>query len=187
MYYSFNGIVSTKLSDSIGLDVMGVEYQLLVSTRTLQSLKIGDKTRLYSYLQHTENAMMLFGFITLEEKNLFLNLLKVNGIGPKGAMKILSGISVDEFVNALNNGDVSFFTSISGLGKATAQKMVLALKGKLVMSDDDNGLVEDDLAASLKAMGFDKKKVDKVVAKLRKENKDSKEQELIRLALKELS
>jgi len=103
--------------------------------------------------------MKLYGFASVRRRAAFLELLKVEGIGPKGALKILSGISQDDLEKALENGDIARLEAVPGLGKKTAQKMVLALKGKLVQTQDVSvsSSPYNDLVEALAAMGYDRR------------------------------
>ncbi|NQT59530.1 MAG: Holliday junction branch migration protein RuvA [Bacteroidetes bacterium] len=131
--------------------------------------------KIFSYLVHREDAMMLYGFRNIDERNLFLEIIKVQGIGPKQAIKILSGISVEEFIAALDSGNVSVLTAIPGLGTKTAQKMILALRDKLTLTSPDaksivssaakiaNRQIVSDIIQSLCDMGYEKRDVKNAV------------------------
>jgi Holliday junction DNA helicase RuvA len=191
MFNSFKGTITEKGGDYCCLETGGVEWLFLTSLSTLTQLKVGRQTKLYSYLQHKEDGMTLFGFASSEERALFLNLIKVNGVGPKAAAKILSGLSVADFQLALNSEDIAALTRIPGLGKATAQKIVLALKGRLVMPGSEESTLhepDDELTASLTAMGFDRKKAAAAVKNVRKRHGGAlSEAQFIKEAIIELS
>jgi Holliday junction DNA helicase RuvA len=103
--------------------------------------------------------MKLYGFFDERRRSTFLELLKVEGIGPKGAVKIMGGISQEDLEKALENSDITRLEAVPGLGKKTAQKMLLSLKGKLVQSQDINSLSTpyNDLVEALVAMGYDRR------------------------------
>jgi Holliday junction DNA helicase RuvA len=110
--------------------------------------------------------MKLFGFASEKRRATFLELLKVEGIGPKGAVKIMGGISQDDLERALENGDIARLEAVPGLGKKTAQKMLLSLKGKLVNTQE--ALVSspyNDLVEALAGMGYDRKSAIEALAK----------------------
>lgn len=187
-----------------------VEFSFIVSSQTaLKISKLGaaerKEVRILAYLQHTQDDMVLFGFCEEEERQLFLELIKVSGIGPKQAMKILSGASVHDFLTALDQNDVKSLSRIPGLGVKTAQKIILALRDKLVTMDiEGTGTAEanpsqaarkyEDLIVALSEMGYDKKRVVDVITDLEKANsellsrKNRHEQEefLFRLAISSL-
>jgi Holliday junction DNA helicase RuvA len=115
--------------------------------------------------------MRLFGFADETRRNTFLLLLFVDGIGPKGALKIMGGIGQQELERALENGDLARLEAVPGLGKKTAQKMLLALKGKLVHAPADNRAASkySDLIDALVSMGYDKRAAAEAVAQAEKE------------------
>ncbi len=161
-----------------------IEYELIISSQTatkLSNLQGADRknVRLLAWLSHKEDAMTLFGFNDEDERRLFLELIKVNGIGPKQAMKILSGVRVKDFIQALDQSDVNFLSKIPGLGAKTSQKIILALRDTLVFTQDDalpqnvaagNSHKYQDIIDALAEMGYDKKKVQETIAKLLKDN-----------------
>lgn len=196
MFNSLKGVISGKTSDSLYLDTGSIEWVLEASAGTLSKLPApGREARVYTYLHHKEDSMQLFGFYSLKERELFLNLITVSGVGPKGARKILSGVTVESFLKALETEDVKALSRLPGLGTKTAQKIILQLKGKLITPDDDvsasSGLSE--LAESLVAMGFDKRKTLKILKDLEQDSalsalpEHKKEQETLRRAIVELS
>lgn len=164
-----------------------VEYELLISSQTatkLSNLVGAEKSnvRILTYLQHKEDSMVLFGFNDEDERRLFLELIKVNGIGPKQAMKILSGVRVNDFISALDQSDVNFLSKIPGLGAKTSQKIILALRDTLVFTQDaslpsnivsGNSKKYQDIIDALAEMGYDKKKVVECIAKLLEDNKEA--------------
>lgn len=161
-----------------------IEYELLISSQTatkLSNLSGAEKNnvRILTYLQHKEDAMVLFGFNDEDERRLFLELIKVNGIGPKQAMKILSGVRVSDFISALDQSDVNFLSKIPGLGAKTSQKIILALRDTLVFTQEaslpanvasGNSKKYQDIVDALSEMGYEKKKVLEVIAKVLSDN-----------------
>jgi Holliday junction DNA helicase RuvA len=134
------GQVVEQHEDGVVLDVNGVGYELTCSSNTLgdlDSLSAAQGTVqvwVQTYLR--EDALSLFGFSTMLEKRMFLSLVKVNGVGPKMAVKILSGASMDQLSQMIEAGDVKALSSLPKVGKKTAEQMVLALKGKLVLASE---------------------------------------------------
>ena len=132
MFAHFDGIVAEKTSDSIVLDVGGVGYLLYVSGATLQMCPAaGERFKLYSVLNVREDAMELFGFYSREEKAMYERLRGVSGVGSRTALQILSALSVRDLSIALVAGDVQALTRVPGIGKKTAQRLVLELKDKV--------------------------------------------------------
>ena len=124
-------------NSTVIVDVNGVGYELAVSGYTMADCRIGQKQKLYAYMQVKEDGVTLFGFSTLEEKNMFLRLISVSGIGCKVAQAILSGIDSNSLALAIFNGDTKLLTKVKGLGKKTAERLVLELKEKVVVDAAD--------------------------------------------------
>ena len=133
MYNYFNGEIVDIIGESVVLDVNGVGYQLAVSNYTLQNCTLGEKKKLYAYLHVKEDGVALYGFATLEEKNMFLLLISVSGIGPKLALQVLSGMDCNSLALAILNGDSKQLVKIKGVGKKSAERLVLELKEKVVV------------------------------------------------------
>ncbi len=158
MFNSITGIVNLKLKDRIYVRTNGIEWAIFTTEKSLLRFPdIGEEVRIFTYLHHREDQLKIFGFVSGEERNLFFDLLKVEGLGPRLAIKILSGIEVNDFIEALDNNDVESLSSIPGLGKKTAQKIILKLKGKLKLAERPWGSVEEDIITALAGMGFDRK------------------------------
>ncbi len=206
IFNSLSGIISQKMALTLGCQVCimvsGVEWIAETSRTTLQNLpKTGEEGRLFTFLVHREDQMYLVGFATEAERAMFLDLLKVEGIGAKAALKILSAIVPERLAALLEAGDIDGLEALPGLGKKTAQKMVLALKGKLSLEESlpgrpgavvvktDLGAYED-LAVALVAMGYERKSVAEVIKRLIPEYQDKpfaqQEQEMLRRAIIEL-
>lgn len=133
MYNYFNGEVVEVSGGSVTVDVNGVGYELAASNYTRGECVVGQNKKLYAYLQVKEDGVTLFGFATLEEKNMFLRLISVSGIGGKVALSILSGMDSDSLAWAIFNGDTKSLTKIKGLGKKTAERLILELREKVVV------------------------------------------------------
>ena len=131
MFYSLTGKINRIDDNMIAVNVHDVAYEVVCSLNSIDDLRgSGDKT-VYTYLYVREDTCMLFGFSSLEEKRMFLNLISVSGIGPKMAISILSGMSPKMLAGSIVNGNVSLLTKIKGLGKKTAELIVLKLKEKM--------------------------------------------------------
>ena len=144
MFNYIKGIVKDKIEGSIVVENNGIGYEFFVSTNTLVNVNEGDEVVIYSYFQVREDGVALFGFYSKEEKAMFLNLITVNGVGPKMAIGILSGSSLSDLGNAILREDVSFISKIKGCGKKTAERIVLDLKDKI----DAFGIVKAQSNAS---------------------------------------
>lgn len=152
--------------------VHGVGYELSCSVTTLAELQaeVGAEVSVWVHTHVREDALQLFGFLDKSEKQLFLSLLRVNGIGPKMALNILSGASQQQLSHMIENEDVKALSKLPKVGKKTAEQMILTLKGKLV-SGDAQALrtPQRELASALLNLGFRSADVDRVVANIPKE------------------
>ena len=193
MIVSINGILISKTSSDVIIDVNGIGYQCNISTFTYDQLpNKGQKVSLSTYLQITENSHRLYGFIKTEEKTLFKMLIGINGIGPKTVMPILSSARPDDIVSRIISGDVSMLSSLPGIGPKTAKRIIIELKDKLsdYSSDDipglvDNAIVKDTLNA-LSSLGYSGIQVKRKVDQLLADNPDIQIEELIKKTLNEL-
>ncbi len=159
MFNSISGEITFKEDEKLCVLNGGVEWELSVSRNASARFpEVGQPVRVFTHLVHREDAMKLYGFYDPAERSLFLDLQKVDGVGPRGALKILSGIDREEFERSLDRDDVESLSSVPGVGKKTAQKIILTLKGKLTpaaMFPARNA--ELDIATALVGMGFDRK------------------------------
>ena len=173
MFNSLTGIITGKFPKQLLLDTHGIEWDLCVPDSNLELFPpVGSEAKVYTWLQHTDVLMTLFGFATADERTLFLDLLKVDGVGPRGAVKIMSSASSSRLLEVLERGDVEMLEKIPGVGKKTAGKMMLQLKGKLTLSQTSNVVRVEKPAAfadvidSLASMGYEKRLVEQKVAVL---------------------
>jgi len=160
MFNSIQGIVGEKGSEAVFLLTGGLEWEIAMPSTDIDLLPApGEECRVFTWLYHREDLMRLFGFSGRARRDTFLELLKVEGIGPKNALKIMGGIGQEELERALETGDLARLEAVPGLGKKTAQKMLLALKGKLVheRKDSPEASPYGDLIEALAAMGYDKR------------------------------
>ncbi len=173
MFNSLRGTLTEKGPDFVRLETVGVEWDVAVPGTAASVLpEIGAEVRLLVWMLHREDQMRLFGFADEAQRNAFLELLKVEGIGPRQAMKILSGIRTEDLALALDSGDVNRLEAVPGLGKKTAQKMVLALKGKLAESSPAgaSNTAHGELVTALTEMGYERKAAIEAIARAEKES-----------------
>lgn len=175
-------IVEINQNSIVVLAGNSVEYFLEVSSNTASyysslSKEDREEVRVLTVLQHREDSMTLFGFKDQMERFCFNQLQTVPGIGAKGALKILSGISVDNLILALDQKDVKTLSKVPGLGAKTAQKLILQLRNVLVLEEEsekkENSSSKSrfsDLITSFTEMGYDRKNVIKVIDEILKEN-----------------
>lgn len=172
MFNSITGIITGKFPKQVFLDNNGIEWDICVPDSNLDMLGVvGSEAKVYTWLHHTDQLMCLYGFASAEERSIFLDLLKVDGVGPKGALKIMSSVSSGRLMEVLENGDMEMLEKIPGVGKKTAGKMMLTLKGKLKITESADTVVRvaaaspyADVIASLASMGYDKRDVEQKVA-----------------------
>jgi len=166
MFNSIRGIICAKGSDTVFILCGDIEWEITMPVNDIGDLFLNSECRVLTWLYHREDQMKLFGFIDERRRSTFLELLKVEGIGPKGAVKIMGGISQDDLEKALENGDIARLEAVPGLGKKTAQKMLLSLKGKLVQHQDVSISSQyNDLVEALAAMGYDRKAAGEALTK----------------------
>ncbi|MDR0553298.1 MAG: Holliday junction branch migration protein RuvA [Treponema sp.] len=167
MFNSLKGTITGKSGDRLTLLTGGVEWDVVMPAIDAGQLPAeGGEGRVYTWLYHREDQMKLYGFADESRRSTFLELLKVEGIGPKGAIKIMGGISQDELERALEAEDVSRLEAVPGLGKKTAQKMILVLKGKLAKAlPAAASAPHGDLLEGLMEMGYDRRAAADALAK----------------------
>ncbi len=152
------GRVLTTTTETVILDVNGVGYEAYCSGSVFRKITVGAVAELYTHLQVKEDGITLFGFDTPKEKELFLKLISVSGVGPKLGISILASLSADDFALAVATADVKRLSAVKGLGKKTAEKIVLELHGKisaaevLGASGDDLTVPETPSVAKLSAI-----------------------------------
>ncbi|MDR0304371.1 MAG: Holliday junction branch migration protein RuvA [Chitinispirillales bacterium] len=180
MFEFFKGKLFFSDTNTAVVDVNGVGYKLGISFNTSLALpKINEDIFLFAYYHITENSQGLYGFISKEEREIFLKLIDISGVGPKVALGVLSGMTVEQIVNAVENEDASMFKSVSGVGKKTAERLILELRGKLSgisiqtaikpKSHKSSPLAKssrDDAFAGLIALGYTENQVRNILAKL---------------------
>jgi len=158
MFNSIRGTITAKLADSVYILSGGIEWDISVPATDISQMPLlGGEGRIFTWLSHREDLMKLYGFISEERRATFLELLKVEGIGPKGALKIMGGISQEDLEQALENEDIARLEAVPGLGKKTAQKMILALKGKIAKLKEAPATPYSDLVEALAGMGYDRR------------------------------
>ncbi|GHV67873.1 Holliday junction ATP-dependent DNA helicase RuvA [Spirochaetia bacterium] len=160
MFNSLRGTITEKAGDCLMLLTGGLEWEIAMPATDMERLPpVGEEARVSTWLYHREDMMKLFGFYDDDRRSTFLELLKVDGIGPKGALKIMGGIGQEDLERALETEDLARLEVVPGLGKKTAQKMILALKGKLVHRSETPVLLSphNDLVEALAEMGYDRR------------------------------
>jgi Holliday junction DNA helicase RuvA len=196
MIARLNGKLIEKLLTKAIIDISGVGFEVLISSRTYEKLPaIGNVTSLNIYTHIREDEIRLIGFDSEEEKDLFLKLISVSGISVKIALSSFSIYSVDELTRIILSKDVDLIRRIPGVGKKLAERMIVELKDKLEESEFDNlkiaGTFENEkiseVRQALKALGYNVREIDKVIEKINVEDlKNMRTEEILKLALKEV-
>lgn len=187
------GRVKRKQADRVILDVQGVGYSVGIPLSTyLRMGEVGNEVELSVHTHVTDNSMSLYGFSSEAEKETFLKLISISGIGPKIALNILSGIEVSDLEEAIRNSDITRISLVPGIGKKTAMRIALELQEKLTEKEKvfRAGMSQEreDLLSALINMGFKRKEVERIVDATIQEHKDEAEFEtLLRESLRQLA
>ena len=195
MIVTIRGILTRKIPDEIIIEISGLGYACYISTNTYDNLpKPGEEVSLLTYFHVTENNQQLFAFSDITERELFIMLIGVSGIGPKTAIVLLSAVSPDEFKRRLIAGEVSMLTALPGIGPKTARRIIVELKDKFVKLSSDDLPREDseikpevsDAYDALLALGFQMKDIRNVILSIQNKEKDISAEEMIKQALTKL-
>ncbi len=203
MFNSLFGTITGKFPQKLYIETSGIEWDVTVPDSALDEFPpVGQQGRVYTWLQHTDALMNLYGFASEADRSLFFDLLKVDGIGPKGAVKIMSNITSAGLAKILDSGDVDSLQKVPGVGKKTAAKMLLQLKGKLSIQEDSSpvrssAVPYSDVVNALVSMGYEKKNVENAVESIAKSleadgkfallSKSEQEDSIFRRAIVELA
>lgn len=184
-------IISAKPTQII-LDVNNVGYLIHISISTFEKISDQSEISLYIHTHVREDALNLYGFYTEAEKEMFELLISISGIGPKVALSILSGISVDELQNAIQTENVSRLVSVPGVGRKTAERVVLELKSKVgfIETTASKGIdftIKQEAVLALTTLGYNQKVAEKIVRDLLSSNPALSLEELIKKSLAELN
>lgn len=191
------GKIIEKQPPEILLDVQGVGYELLLPMTSFYNLpQIGEETAIFTHLVVREDAHLLFGFSQKQDRSLFRELIKTNGVGPKLALAILSAMSVSQFVTAIEQEELTKLTKIPGIGRKTAERLLVELKGKFKGIEQTDFFVEasdhiivnhtpdpvNEALDALISLGYKPSDAEKMIKKVNKS--DATSEQLIREALK---
>ena len=196
-----HGIAADMTENSVIVETGGIGYEIYMTGESLSQLPMGEKVKILTYFQVREDAMQLYGFLKKDDLQMFKLLLGVNGVGPKAAMGVLSGITADELRFAVLSDDVKTLSKAPGIGKKTAQKLILELKDKLKLEDafelklaheqekaEVSGDVSDgrqEAVAALVALGYSSTDALRAVRKVTEVSSDDVEG-LLKAALKNM-
>ncbi len=153
MYNYITGEIVSKTENQVVIENNGIGYEISVSMATLDELPVvGGIGRVYTFLNVREDEMKLYGFATLDEKEMFLKLTSVSGIGPKVALAILSGIRLSDLAVAIKTEDIKLLSTIKGLGKKTVERIILELKDKVSIVGFDQHRESKELSINANAI-----------------------------------
>ena len=201
MYSYIRGELAEINSDHIVLDVNGIGYQIYIPTNTLNYLpSIGEMVKIHTYLYIREDAMMLYGFLTRDDLDMFKMLITVSGIGPKGGLGILSTLSTDDLRFAVLSDDAKAIAKAPGIGAKTAQRVIIDLKDKMSLEEafekklehtthkvlPENNSIKNDAVLALNALGYSSTESLKAVSKV-EITEDMDVEDVLKAALKHMS
>ncbi|KAB2881567.1 Holliday junction branch migration protein RuvA [bacterium] len=198
MIAHIQGIVAEKTPMRVVIDVSGIGYELLIPISSYDKIgAIGETTKLLTYQHVREDVLQLFGFSTKEEREMFLLLISISGIGPKSALGIISSIAVKELKHAIAHENLTLLTAVPGIGKKTAQRIVVELKDKVAkmgvtvdaaskFAASGSSQTADEAMMALISLGYHKSVSEKAIVRALQENPDNPMslQELIKAALR---
>ena len=197
MIYQVNGNLITKHKNFVVIEVSGIGFKITSTTNTINTIKLEQKILLHTYLHVREDALNLYGFHSTLEREVFLLLIGISGIGPKLAITILSGILPDKLKDKIISGDIGSLTSIPGVGAKTAKRIIVELKdkftkieeGSLGFSDKLNSKLYDDALNALLSLGYSSQQSKQVLDHIANGKDDNKQniETIIKTALKRLN
>ena len=188
----------TELTPALAtIEAAGIGYGLNISLNTFSAIQGKKEVKLYVYEAIREDAHVLFGFVNKKEREMFLLLITVNGVGANTARMMLSGMSVPELCNAISTGNARLIQSVKGIGKMTAQRIIVDLREKIVslgiaeevpsggqMAAPVNNQVKDEAVSALTMLGFAPAPSQKVVLQILQDQPDAPVETVVKLALK---
>lgn len=166
MIASLKGTVTAKDLGTITIDVHDVGYEVTPTLPAYSETKVGDKATFHIAEDIKEDSFTLYGFKTAEERNMYYQLTSVTGVGPKAAMAILSKHPVEEIEKAIVAGTIALFSNVSGIGKKTAGRIILELKGRLVAEPEKAQVINDPAYQALITLGYSAKQAGEAVKDL---------------------
>jgi Holliday junction DNA helicase RuvA len=187
------GLLHEKHPNQVIVDVGGVGYDLTIPVSTFSTLpEVGGEVRLRVHTHVREDALSLFGFHSADEKALFEKLISVSGIGPKLAVTVLSGLAAQDLIAAIRNNDLQTLVRVPGIGKKTAERIVLELREKLDFAPSTtlarpkaaSSPEDEDVVSALLNIGANRSSAEAAVAKARQQDPAAKFEDLFRTALK---
>ena len=197
MIYQLSGNLILKHKDFVVIKVGGFGIKVTSTSNTVNSIKLNEEIQLYTYLHVREDALDLYGFHSTLEREIFLLLIGISGIGPKLGVTILSGILPDELKEKVISGDIGALTAIPGVGAKTAKRIIIELKDKFIKIGDENLGFKDDVSPklyddalnALSSLGYSSQQSQKTLNQIFKDknDQDNSIESIIKAALKHLN
>lgn len=181
MYNYIKGIIEEIESSYIVVNNNDIGY--LIYTSNPYSFNVGSEYKIYVYQNVREDEISLYGFKTKEEKDLFLKLIDVKGLGPKMALGIIAG-NTDDVISAIENGNIEYLKKFPKVGDKVARQIVLDLKGHLVVKEEVSVKNNDELISALEALGYKKADIKKIVPSVTSDKIEDQIKEALKLLLK---
>lgn len=166
MIAKITGTVSDKLSTSVIVEVAGVGYEVFLTPREIETINEAENITVYIAEQIKEDEHTLYGFLKIAEREMYYQLGSVSGVGPKATMAILSHHEVSEIQSGIVADNISLFSNVSGIGKKTAQRIILELKGKLVEAPVKKQKLDDQAFMALLSLGYTSKDAQSALANI---------------------
>lgn len=194
MIYSLRGLVQELTPTFAVVEVNGIGYYVSVSLQTSQNLKLNSEVFLFIQQIIREDAHLLFGFFTKEEKEMFNLLISVNGVGPVSALILLSSLSLSEAANAILSGNSGLIQKVKGIGVKTAERIIIDLRDKVVgfsiseekLSNLVNNKIKNEALSALEVLGISRKVSEKIADRILKQNPEASIEELVKEILKNI-
>ena len=188
-----SGFLESKTPNTVIIDANGVGYKIFISLNTYNNLpKINNEIKILTYFNVTEKNQELFGFNSKVEKEMFIMLISVSGIGPKIAINLLSFVQPDDFKQRIISGEVESLTSLPGIGPKTAKRIIVELKDKFISSNknelpiENNSDIDSDAFSALINLGFKSNEIRNTLYKINQNEKDISTEDKIKKALRVL-
>ena len=197
MIAQIKGSLIEKSADRLVVSVQGVGYEIFIPFSTYYELgEVGETVSLHIYTHVKEDALSLYGFLTVREKQLFTRLIQISGIGPKLGVAILSGLPAEELIQAVAEGDLVKLNAIPGVGKKSAERIILEMKDKVLpllpevgqaAGPHRSGSTQSDVVSALVNLGYLRHRAEKAVSRALQDGETGRFQDLLKKSLKEIS
>lgn len=197
MIAQLKGVLVQKAANRLVIEVHGVGYEVFIPFSTYYELgDVGDTVSLQIYTHVREDTLSLYGFLTGREQKLFVQLIQISGIGPRLSVTILSGLPVEDFIQAVVDGDLVKLTGIPGVGKKTAERIVLEMKDKIALlfpevekaaTEGMPGSLPADVVSALVNLGYPRSLAEKAVSQAGKGSDSDRFEDLLKKSLKKIS